>query len=193
MVGFSDHWLGLFGCFSAVQEVREYLDYAFAMPVRAWEQSVPGSLRHLILQLAFPSQPPETQNVNPQTDFKVFMDLQLNVIANDPAFAGLYGLVWPYSEYAGSDIGSISITCETQTSTRALRSLRVGGFSVRCLITSSLGSARSATGWWISGVAPRPGRFGPPNKTAWQRAPLPAIVGSRADTRPRRAATRSSG
>ena len=54
---------------------------------------IPGAAEHAIVVLGILSSPPETLNKNPGTNFKVYMDMQFNVLANDPAFVGLYGVM----------------------------------------------------------------------------------------------------
>jgi len=45
----------------------------------------------------------ETLNLDPQVDFKVWMDLQFQHLATAPAFAGLYGLMEYTSGYADEE------------------------------------------------------------------------------------------
>ncbi|MEM2922261.1 MAG: hypothetical protein QXF26_08105 [Candidatus Bathyarchaeia archaeon] len=52
----------------------------------AWRKVQPGVEKHMILNLNYESAPPESMDANPGVDYKVFMDIQLNEIANDPAF-----------------------------------------------------------------------------------------------------------
>ena len=58
-----------------------------------WRTEVSGSEKHMILNFShWMSSPPETTNVNPGVDFKVYMDMMYNLAANHPAFFGLYGI-----------------------------------------------------------------------------------------------------
>jgi hypothetical protein len=52
----------------------------------------------MMLTLVYLSAPPESLNTDPGVDYQVFMDMQFNLLANDPAFWNLYGLM----EYSAS-------------------------------------------------------------------------------------------
>jgi hypothetical protein len=62
---------------------------------RPWEVALPGSVRKMIVTLMYSSLPYCTANTLPTVDFKVHLDMQLETLANDPVFFGLYG-VQPY-------------------------------------------------------------------------------------------------
>ena len=64
----------------------------------------PDYAQHMIMNLGYMSAPPESCDVNPGVDYKVFLDLQMNYIANEPAFFGLYGFAWYHSAYANEEI-----------------------------------------------------------------------------------------
>ena len=49
------------------------------------------------------SAPPETLNVSPHVNFKVYMDMQMNLLANDPVFFGLYGIQWYHNGYVDEE------------------------------------------------------------------------------------------
>lgn len=71
---------------------------AYWLPMRA------DALAYTVLALSnFLSAPPENFNVQPGVDFKVWMDLQYNLIANDPMFFGLAGLQEYSSGYADEE------------------------------------------------------------------------------------------
>jgi hypothetical protein len=76
---------------------------ALTEPLRQWQQAMPGIERQLILCLGYLSQPPESLNINPGVDFKVFMDLQFYHLANDPTFFGLYGVMEYLSSYCDEE------------------------------------------------------------------------------------------
>jgi hypothetical protein len=58
----------------------------------------------MVMNLGFISLPHETQSVNPGVDFKVYLDMQMHLLANDPAFFGTYGAMWYHSAYADEEI-----------------------------------------------------------------------------------------
>lgn len=68
-----------------------------------FNQGAPGIGDATIFVLGILCGPPETLNANPGTDFKVFMDMQFNLLANDPAFKGLFGLEEYLSSYADEE------------------------------------------------------------------------------------------
>lgn len=64
----------------------------------------PNCAQSMIATLGFLSGAPETGDVNPGVNFKVLMDMQMNLIANDPAFFGLCGISWYHSAYADEEV-----------------------------------------------------------------------------------------
>lgn len=71
--------------------------------VVAWDKAIPNAHAHLIATLGYMSQPPESLDVDPTVDFKVFLDRQMHALANDPAFSGLYGFMYYLSPYADEE------------------------------------------------------------------------------------------
>ena len=62
------------------------------------------AMQHTMLVLGnFLCSPPANLNVHPTVDFKVWMDMQYNVLANDPMFFGLGGLMEWTSGYADEE------------------------------------------------------------------------------------------
>jgi hypothetical protein len=64
-------------------------------PAQAWEAALPGSVRKMIVTLMYSSLPYCSSNTRPDVDFKVHLDMQMQTLAADPVFFGLYG-VQPY-------------------------------------------------------------------------------------------------
>jgi len=60
--------------------------------------------RHMIMNLGFLSGPPESSDVYPGVDYKVYLDMQMNLLANDPTFFGLYGFQWYHIGYVDEEI-----------------------------------------------------------------------------------------
>lgn len=85
-------------------EARDYIDTALRQHLLSHEKVFPGCTRQLIMNLGHMSIPHLTQDVNPAADFKVFLDMQMNLIANDPAFRGIYGVSWYHSAYADEEM-----------------------------------------------------------------------------------------
>ncbi|MBI3923549.1 MAG: LamG domain-containing protein [Armatimonadetes bacterium] len=82
---------------------RRHLESSLSMPARDWEKAQPGAVGHMIVTLGYMSAPNETLNINPSVDYKVYMDLQFNLLANDPTFFGLYGVMEYLSSYADEE------------------------------------------------------------------------------------------
>lgn len=85
-------------------EAEAYVNHALANETLMWRRVIPGSEKHLIICLGYMSAPPESLNCNPATDYKVYMDMQFNVIANHPDCAGIYGIMEYLSSYADEEI-----------------------------------------------------------------------------------------
>jgi hypothetical protein len=69
-----------------------------------YEQAYPGSMRRAIFTPMYCSLPYCTTNCYPQADFRVHLDMQMQLLANDPALFGLWG-VQPYrSNYVDEEI-----------------------------------------------------------------------------------------
>jgi hypothetical protein len=70
----------------------------------AYEKVCPGSVRRMIFTPMYAYLPYCTTNCYPQADFRVHLDLQMQVLATDPAFFGLWG-VQPYrSNYVDEEV-----------------------------------------------------------------------------------------
>ncbi|HCU34634.1 MAG TPA: hypothetical protein DGT21_04060 [Armatimonadetes bacterium] len=69
-----------------------------------WEQAYPGSMRRAIFTPMYSYLPYCTTNCYPQADFRVHLDMQMQVLANEPSMFGLWG-VQPYrSNYVDEEI-----------------------------------------------------------------------------------------
>jgi hypothetical protein len=86
------------------QENREAIAARFVSAASGWENAYPGSLRRAIFTPMYAYLPYCTTNCYPQADFRVHLDMQMNLLANDPAYFGLWG-VQPYrSNYVDEEI-----------------------------------------------------------------------------------------
>lgn len=68
-----------------------------------WERALPGAARHVVYTIGTFSQPPESLNVCPWTDYRVFLDMQFHALANSPSCFGLYGLQSYLSSYSDEE------------------------------------------------------------------------------------------
>ncbi len=85
------------------QAAQNYMDLRLRQNLLRYHSSFPDCARHMIPALGFMSAPPETLNASPAVDFKVFMDMQMHLLANDPVFFGLYGIQWYHNGYVDEE------------------------------------------------------------------------------------------
>jgi hypothetical protein len=75
------------------QKAKAALD-AFVDGIKDWEAKEPRATQQMVIAFGLFSMPPGGINKLPNVDFHVWMDQQMTVVANHPAFAGLDGLEW---------------------------------------------------------------------------------------------------
>jgi hypothetical protein len=72
--------------------------------LRGWQSSYPGFEKRLVYCMGTLSAPPESLNTHPGVDLKVYMDMQFHLLANDPTFWGLLGIMQYTASYADEEI-----------------------------------------------------------------------------------------
>jgi hypothetical protein len=72
---------------------REALQ-AFLDGLADWEAKEPGVKKHMVITFGLFSMPPGGINKQPNVDYHVWMDQQMNLVANDPSLADIAGLNW---------------------------------------------------------------------------------------------------
>lgn len=83
---------------------RNHLETKLAAEMRRWRAALPNCEQQMVMCFGYMSLPTtETLNMNPEVDFKVWMDLQFQHVATNPAFAGLYGLMEYTCGYADEE------------------------------------------------------------------------------------------
>ena len=82
---------------------KSYMDVRLRQNILHYERAFPGAARHMITTLGFLSAPPLTLNSEPGVDYKVYMDMQMHLLANDPVLFGLYGIQWYQNGYADEE------------------------------------------------------------------------------------------
>jgi hypothetical protein len=82
---------------------RHYLDQALRADAEGWNQGTPEGVRRMLMNLGYLAAPNESLDINPAVDWRVYMDLQMQVLATDPAFFGLWGVQWYLSSYADEE------------------------------------------------------------------------------------------
>jgi len=86
------------------QEDREFVRTALLAEASQWEATMPGCLRRTIFTLMYAYLPYCTTNRFPTIDFRAHLEMQMQVLATDPAFFGLWG-VQPYrANYVDEEI-----------------------------------------------------------------------------------------
>lgn len=76
---------------------------AFVDGISDWETKEPGVQRQMVIAFGLFSMPPGGLNKEPDVDYHVWMDQQMNAVANHPSFAGLGGLEWWTSSLADEE------------------------------------------------------------------------------------------
>ncbi|MDO9465019.1 MAG: carbohydrate binding family 9 domain-containing protein [bacterium] len=73
-------------------ETKTYLRQTLIDDVIGWTQGIEGGMEGLIVCFGIFSMPNETCNTNPGTNFKVFQDMEWNMVANNPIYKGVGGI-----------------------------------------------------------------------------------------------------
>jgi len=72
-------------------------------PFAQWKKAMPGVEHHMVMCLGYLCAPPETLNLNPGVDYHVFLDMQFQMLATEPTFWGLYGIMEYMAAYADEE------------------------------------------------------------------------------------------
>lgn len=74
-----------------------------ARTTQSWETASPGSSKNRVIVSGLMSQPEESADIYPDTDFNVFLDVEMQFIAKDPSHAGIRGVQGYLSGYVGEE------------------------------------------------------------------------------------------
>ena len=85
-------------------EAWKHLDSRLRQSMLRYQEAFPHCQEHMIMTLGYLSAPPETLNMNPGVNYKVYLDMQFNHLANEQAFRGLYGVICYHSAYADEEV-----------------------------------------------------------------------------------------
>lgn len=85
------------------QDARKYLERRLSGAMSEYVQLRPDIAGKMVVALGIYSTPPETLDVYPAVDDRVYRDMEFHILANDPAFAGLGGVMTYTSGYAGEE------------------------------------------------------------------------------------------
>ena len=66
----------------------------FVDGIADWEAKAPGVRKQMVIAFGLFSMPPGGLNKQPNVDYHVWMDQQMNAVANHPVLSGLGGLEW---------------------------------------------------------------------------------------------------
>jgi hypothetical protein len=75
----------------------------FVEGIADWEAKEPGVKNRMVIAFGLFSMPPGGINKLPNVDYHVWMDKQMNIVANHPALSGLGGLEWWTSTLADEE------------------------------------------------------------------------------------------
>jgi hypothetical protein len=67
---------------------------AFIEGIADWEAKEPGVKKKMVIAFGLFSMPPGGINKQPNVDYHVWMDQQMNIVANHPVMSGICGLEW---------------------------------------------------------------------------------------------------
>ncbi len=84
-------------------EARARIARDLCAPMRAWRQVQPGIERNIVMCLGYLCSVPESLNRDPAVDYHVFMDLQFQALATEPAFWNLHGVMEYSASYADEE------------------------------------------------------------------------------------------
>jgi hypothetical protein len=104
---------------------RHYLDTALRADAEGWNKNTPEGVRRMLMNLGYLAAPNESLDVNPGVDWRVYMDMQMQILATDPAFFGLWGVKWYLSSYADEE--------QVRLAARLLRHYAIEGKTERFL------------------------------------------------------------
>ena len=82
---------------------REFLQQELVERARRYRELCPGSLDHIVVCFGNFSAPNEFLNTNPSANYKTYLDMQFNIVANDPVFWRTYGLMTYTASYADEE------------------------------------------------------------------------------------------
>lgn len=75
----------------------------FVDGITDWQSKTRGIMKQMVIAFGLFSMPPGGINKQPNVDYHVWMDQQMNVVANHPAMSGLGGLEWWTSTLADEE------------------------------------------------------------------------------------------
>lgn len=87
----------------SLEEANGFMDALLGKEMAKWQAVFPECQRQMVLVLGIFATGPEL-DVQPQVNYKVWMDMQMRYLATHPLFDGLFGVHWWYSGAASEEI-----------------------------------------------------------------------------------------
>lgn len=84
-------------------EAGRFLKSRLTDSMAVFNKYAPAAAQHAIIVLGLLCAPNESLNKYPLANYKVYMDMQFNLLANDPEYKGLYGVMEYLSAYADEE------------------------------------------------------------------------------------------
>ena len=85
------------------RQARDIFDNKIGRQMRLWQEAFPGVMERIIFVAGYMAAPPESLDVDPQVDYKVFLDMQFHYLATRPECFGLYGVMVYKARYADEE------------------------------------------------------------------------------------------
>lgn len=85
------------------EAARRQLAQDLRYPFSEWQSIAPDMASRMVMCLGYLCAPPESLNLDPSVDYHVFMDMQFQLLATDPVFWNLYGLMEYSAGYADEE------------------------------------------------------------------------------------------
>ena len=102
--GYKIGWEAYYSEMANETVAREFLRLQERDKMDGLEKAVPGILKDFVYVLGgFMSTPPLSLNTDPQVDFKVWLDMKFNYLANAPECFGLYGIMQYHAIFADEE------------------------------------------------------------------------------------------
>lgn len=86
-----------------LDEAKTFMDGLLGQEMARWQAAFPNCQRQMVMVLGLFSMGPDL-DVQPQVNYKVWMDLQMRYLATNPLYDGLYGVHWWYAGAASEEI-----------------------------------------------------------------------------------------
>ena len=86
-----------------LDEANALMDSLLGTEMKRWRATFPGCERQLVMVLGIFASTPDL-NVEPGVNYKVWMDMQMQYLATNPEFDGLFGVHWWYSGAATEEL-----------------------------------------------------------------------------------------